>query len=49
MGTAEYGQLSLGQALANRKEWSDFDGEDYRPPGNIQLFAAGISLPGHAR
>jgi gluconate kinase len=49
MGTAGYGKYSLGQALVNRKEWSDYDGEDYRPPGIIQLFAAGISLLGHER
>jgi gluconokinase len=44
MGVSGSGKTTIGRMLAERLDWSFYDGDDYHPPANVAKMAAGIPL-----
>ncbi len=44
LGVAGAGKSTIGRALAGALDWPFFDGDDFHPPANVALMAAGIAL-----
>lgn len=44
MGAAGAGKSTIGRSLADALDWPFFDGDDFHPPANVAMMAAGIPL-----